>query len=104
MIEVPCAGALSVRHILAALTAGAAGVLVLSCHPDNCHSERGNILVRQRIALICEQLGRMGDNSNRLQGYTLAANMAREFADKVRRFEQDLRRLKIDSKRGNHDE
>jgi coenzyme F420-reducing hydrogenase delta subunit/Pyruvate/2-oxoacid:ferredoxin oxidoreductase delta subunit len=104
VVEVPCAGALSVRHILKALTGGAAGVLVLSCHPDNCHSERGNLFVRQRIALICEQLGRMGENPNRLQGYTLAANMPREFADTVQRFEQDLRQLKADSQRGNHDQ
>ncbi len=104
VIEVPCAGALSVRHILAALTGGAAGVLVLSCHPDYCHSERGNILVRQRIALICEQLGQMGENPSRLQGFTLAANMAREFADTVQRFEQNLLQLKTDSQRGNYDQ
>lgn len=104
VVEVPCAGALSVRHILTALTGGAAGVLVLSCHPDNCHSERGNLLVRQRIALIGDQLGRMGENPERLQGYSLAANMPREFADTVRCFEQNLRQLKTDSQRGNNDQ
>jgi heterodisulfide reductase subunit A-like polyferredoxin/coenzyme F420-reducing hydrogenase delta subunit len=94
IIEVPCAGALSVRHILAALTSGAAGVLVLSCHPGNCHSEQGNTLVRQRVELIREQLGRMGGNPARLQNYTLAANMAVEFADTVQRFEQELQDIK----------
>jgi quinone-modifying oxidoreductase subunit QmoB len=94
IVEVPCAGALSVRHILAALSSGAAGVLVLSCHPGNCHSERGNTLVRQRVELIRDQLSRMGENPARLQDYTLAANMAVEFADTVQRFEQELLDLK----------
>ena len=90
IVEVPCAGALSVRHILAALSAGAAGVLVLSCHPGNCHSDQGNTLVGQRVELIREQLRRMGENPARLQASTLAANMAVEFADTVQRFEQEL--------------
>jgi len=94
IVEVPCAGALSVRHILAALSSGAAGVLVLSCHPGNCHSERGNTLVRQRVELIRQQLRRMCENPARLQDYTLAANMAVEFADTVQRFEQVLHDIK----------
>jgi quinone-modifying oxidoreductase subunit QmoB len=97
VVEVPCAGGLSVRHMLAAFTGGAAGVLVLSCHVDNCHSERGNFLAKQRVALIREQLTNMGENPQRLQCYSLAANMAREFADTVRRFEQDLLDLKFNS-------
>ncbi|MEJ2166772.1 MAG: hydrogenase iron-sulfur subunit, partial [Desulfobacterales bacterium] len=100
VVEVPCAGALSVRHLLAALAGGAEGVMVLSCHAGNCHSEQGNILARQRAALICEQLHRMGWDPERAQFQTLAANMAVEFADTVQRFEQNLIKLKTDPRRG----
>jgi quinone-modifying oxidoreductase subunit QmoB len=104
VFEVPCTGAISVRHIWAALGAGAAGILVLSCHAGNCHSDQGNILARQRVELIRERLRRMGENPERLQFQTLAANMAVEFADTVRRFEQNLLHLKPNSKRGENDQ
>jgi len=104
IVEVPCAGAIAVRHILAALTGGAEGVLVLSCHAGNCHSEQGNILAGQRAALICEQLHRMGWDPERLQFQTLAANMAVEFADTVQRFEQNLIKLKTDPRRGKNEQ
>ena len=104
IVEVPCAGTISVRHILAALAGGAAGVLVLSCHAGNCNSEQGNILARQRVELICEQLHRMGGDPKRLQFQTLAANMAVEFADTVQRFEQNLLHLKTDSQRDKNEQ
>lgn len=102
--EVPCAGTLSVRHIWAALAGDAAGVLVLSCHAGNCHSEQGNILARQRVERIREQLRCMGENPKRLKFQTLAANMAVEFAETVLRFEQNLLELKSNSQRGENDQ
>ena len=100
IVAVPCAGALSVRHILAALAGGAEGVMVLSCHTGNCHSEQGNILARQRVALLSEHLHAIGWDPKRLQFQTLAANMAVEFADTVQCFAQNLIKLKIDPRRG----
>ena len=48
LIEVPCAGSLSQDVILSAFSLGADGVLVLTCHEDNCHSRQGNRFARTR--------------------------------------------------------
>jgi quinone-modifying oxidoreductase subunit QmoB len=93
VVEVPCAGSLSLRQMLAALAGGASGVLVLTCHIGNCHSESGNLLAQQRVELLRERLRLMGRDPDRLQRHTLAANMPAEFADIVRRFDQHLRTM-----------
>ena len=92
-VVVPCAGGISTRHMLAAYSGGADGVLVLSCHEGNCHSEKGNSYARQRVELLSNQLQQMGISPARLEIHTLASNMAREFTDITRQFEEKLKVL-----------
>jgi coenzyme F420-reducing hydrogenase delta subunit len=40
-IYVPCMSAISLRHITAALDAGADGVMLIGCVKDRCHYEKG---------------------------------------------------------------
>lgn len=84
-LEVPCTGMISLQHLLAAFSSGAHQVLVLACHPGNCHSETGNERARMRVAQLKEQLATMGIAAERLQFHTLAANMATEFTELVHR-------------------
>jgi coenzyme F420-reducing hydrogenase delta subunit len=76
---------ISLQHLLAAFAAGARQVMVLACHEDNCHSEIGNQRARMRIEQLRTHLAAMGMAPDRLQFHTLAANMAKEFTDLVRR-------------------
>jgi coenzyme F420-reducing hydrogenase delta subunit/Pyruvate/2-oxoacid:ferredoxin oxidoreductase delta subunit len=94
VVEIPCAGALSVGQMLAPLADGAGGVLVLTCHDGNCHSETGNDLARRRVDLLSSHLPAMGTVAGRLEIQTLAANMAPEFAEIVRRFDEKLSAMK----------
>ena len=90
VVTVPCAGAVSVQHILSAFAGGATGVLVLTCHVDNCHAETGNQYARQRVDYLVDQLDRMGFGGDCLEIATLAANMPTEYADITRRFSQKI--------------
>jgi coenzyme F420-reducing hydrogenase delta subunit/Pyruvate/2-oxoacid:ferredoxin oxidoreductase delta subunit len=90
-IAVPCAGGISIQHLLAAFNGGADGVMVMTCHAGNCHSENGNTNVHQRVDLLAEKLRQAGVSPARLEIHTLAANMAREFADITLRFEEKLK-------------
>ena len=76
--------------MLAAFRGGAEGVMVMTCHAGNCHSENGNTHARRRVELLAEQLDRVGISPARLEIHTLAANMAREFADITVGFEKTL--------------
>jgi len=91
IVQVPCAGGISIRHILGAFEIGANGVLVLSCHTDNCHSEYGNRYARARVTQLQSLLLSIGINPDRLAIRTLASNMGVEFAEIVNQFERVLK-------------
>jgi quinone-modifying oxidoreductase, subunit QmoB len=90
VVEVPCSGAISLEHLMAAFQHGADGVLVFTCHEGNCHSERGNILAARRTAHLKHVLKQVGIDPDRLLLKTLAANMAAEFAQTAGQFEKQI--------------
>ena len=90
IVEVSCGGSVSLSHILKALQSHADGVMVLTCHDGNCHSERGNIHARQRVDQIKQLLSPMGLETGRLTRISLAANTGVEFAQALSEFEKQL--------------
>lgn len=78
-IEVPCGGTIAARHLLAAFEAGADGVMLCTCHTDNCQSEIGNQVARKRADSVRDLLTAAGLEGDRLRIATLAANMGNEF-------------------------
>lgn len=90
-VEVPCGGTISDRHLLAAFEAGADGVMVCTCHTDNCKSTKGNILAGKRADSALYVLELAGMEKERLKVTSVAANMGSEFyfmvADFVDRIE-----------------
>ena len=93
VVEVPCSGAVSYDHIFAALDNNADGVMVLTCHKGNCHSEHGNIYTRQTVEQIQEKFSRIGFEKDRILIQTLASNMGTEFARIADRFEETIVKL-----------
>jgi heterodisulfide reductase subunit A-like polyferredoxin/coenzyme F420-reducing hydrogenase delta subunit len=90
IIEVPCAGSISHTHIFSAFQNNADGVLILTCHEGNCHSERGNLHARKRAEHITGVFSEAGFDRDRLMIKTLASNMAKEFAETVSQFEKKI--------------
>ena len=86
IVEVPCAGSISLEHLFTAFRKGADGVLVLACHKGNCHSEFGNIYAHQRVDQVSDLLPQLGFEPERLAYKTLASNMGTEFAETVNAF------------------
>ncbi|MBT8371024.1 MAG: hydrogenase iron-sulfur subunit [Deltaproteobacteria bacterium] len=93
IVEVPCAGAVSRDHLFTAFSKGADGVLVLTCHKGNCHSEYGNVYAHQRVDQLSDMLPQLGFESGRLAYKTLASNMGTEFAEIVNAFEHAVLEL-----------
>jgi len=89
IIEVPCAGSISYPHIFSALN-HADGVLILTCHEGNCHSEYGNIYATKRAERITQMLSATGFETKRLLVKTLASNMGKEFAEIAGDFEKRI--------------
>lgn len=60
VIRVMCSGRVDPQFILSALVKGADGVIILACHPGDCHYKEGNCRALQRhsmMILMLEQLG-----------------------------------------------
>jgi quinone-modifying oxidoreductase subunit QmoB len=91
VIEVPCAGSLAQESILSAFSMGADGVLVLTCHEDNCHSRQGSRFARTRTEQACAFLKQCGADATRLVFKTLAANMETELDTILSEFSATLR-------------
>jgi len=93
IVEVPCAGSISLDHLYSAFRQGADGVLVMTCHAGNCHSEYGNTYAHQRVDQVSDLLPQLGFEPERLAYKTLASNMGTEFAEIVTAFEKSILEL-----------
>jgi len=90
IVEVPCAGSVSYEHIFTAFKNGVDGVLLLTCHEGNCHSESGNIYAKGEVKKITDMLLLVGFEKERLVLKSLASNMGMEFAEIVKSFEKKI--------------
>lgn len=98
-VEVPCGGTISHRHLLAAFEAGADGVMVCTCHTDNCKSTQGNILAGKRSDSALQVLELAGMEKERLKVTSVAANMGNEFSFMVADFVHRIETLMDSSSR-----
>ncbi len=93
VVDLPCAGALSESHIYDAFSHKADGVLVVTCHPDNCHGATGSARAAARVSGLRTRLTRFGFSPERLHIATVAANMGAQLALTLVRFEKKIMAL-----------
>ncbi len=66
LIRVMCSGRVDPQFILDAFQKGADGVMVLGCHPGDCHYRNGNIKAMKRMKILQQMLKQFGINPERL--------------------------------------
>lgn len=91
VVEVPCSGIISKEYILSAFQNNADGVLVLTCHAGNCHSEEGNLFASMRVEHIRDSFSHIHIDNKRIEIKTIASNMGYEFAHILNTFEEKLK-------------
>jgi len=72
-VNLPCSGRVDAEWILAALSRGADGVLVVGCKEGECHYQRGTYLGRSKVALLDEMMAQMGLPTARVRFVELGA-------------------------------
>jgi len=80
VIEVPCTGGISSKHILRALEQGADGVLVLGCPEGTCHHITGNIRAKSRVEAVRSLLEKSGADPVRIRFANLGIGDGAAFA------------------------
>ena len=67
LIRVMCSGRVDPQFVLTAYREGADGVLILGCHPGDCHYRDGNIKAMRRFAMLKKTMGQLGLDPRRLR-------------------------------------
>jgi F420-non-reducing hydrogenase iron-sulfur subunit len=93
VVRVMCSGRVEPTFILKAFEQGADGVLVLGCHPGDCHYIEGNYKTQRRIPLLKKLLAQMGVEEERLRLEWVSASEGDRFAQVVDEMTEQIRKL-----------
>ena len=93
IVRVPCSGRVDPLFVLKAFQDGADGVMVLGCHPGDCHYQQGNYFAQRRYALMHRLLEFTGLESERLFVEWVSASEGKKFAEVVNKFTDQIRAL-----------
>jgi len=92
-IRVMCSGRVEPTLILKAFTAGADGVLILGCHPGDCHYTEGNYKAARRIPLLKKMLEQFGIEDERVHLDWVSASEGGKFVSIVNNMTAKVREL-----------
>ena len=93
VIRVMCSARVRPEQVISALTQGLDAVLVLGCHPGDCHYTEGNYLTRRRGIMLKNLLETMGFEKNRFQVNWVSAAEGARFAQVVGEFVDEIKAL-----------
>ena len=79
IVRVMCSGRIDPRFILTAFAQGADGVLILACHPGDCHYKEGNYKAVQRHRMLIKLLRQFGIQQERCRFDYVSAGEADKF-------------------------
>jgi len=93
MVRVMCSGRVDPQMVLGAFLKGADGVLILACHPGDCHYKQGNYRAAQRHRILSNLLRQFGVEEARCRFDYVSAGEGEKFAAVVREMVEELRSL-----------
>ena len=90
VVRLPCSGRVDGSMVTQAFASGAAGVLILGCHPGDCHYGENNLVARNRVTLLRRWLAQRGLAPERLRIDWASSLEGERFAVIVSEFYQDV--------------
>jgi F420-non-reducing hydrogenase iron-sulfur subunit len=92
-IRVMCSGRVEPAFVLRAFELGADGVLVLGCHPGDCHYAEGNYKALRRMDLLKRTLLQLGVGEDRFRLDWVSASEGDRFSHIVNDMTEKVRAL-----------
>ncbi len=83
LVRVMCSGRVDPQMILEAYRAGADGVMVLGCHPGDCHYKKGNYAAQNRAVVLATMLQQYGIDETRFRLDWVSAGEGERFGKVV---------------------
>jgi len=93
LVRVMCSGRVEPRMVMEAFRLGADGVMVLGCHPGDCHYKEGNINTQKRAMILSSMLGQFGIEKERFRLDWVSASEGQRFRDVVTEMYQAVSKL-----------
>jgi F420-non-reducing hydrogenase iron-sulfur subunit len=93
IIRVMCSGRVEPAFVLKAFELGADGVLVLGCHPGDCHYVEGNYKTIRRMTLVEKMLPQLGIEADRVRLDWVSASEGDRFVSIVDDMTEKVRAL-----------
>ncbi|MFB3896357.1 MAG: hydrogenase iron-sulfur subunit [bacterium] len=93
VIRVMCSGRMEPSFVLKAFREGADGVIILGCHPGDCHYAEGNYKTMRRYPLLKKVLKQFGLEDGRLRLDWVSASEGDRYAQVVNEMTETVRKL-----------
>jgi F420-non-reducing hydrogenase iron-sulfur subunit len=93
LVRVMCSGRVDPQFVMKAFREGADGVMVLGCHPGDCHYRNGNMKALRRYRLFEKMLSQMGIENGRFKLDWVSAGEAKRFQDVTTEMTDTIKKL-----------
>jgi coenzyme F420-reducing hydrogenase delta subunit/predicted transcriptional regulator len=93
IVRVMCSGRIDPTIPLEVLRMGADGVIVLGCHPGDCHYVEGNLYEERKIKMLKKLIALTGLEPERLRLEWVSASEGQRFAKVVTEFTNQIKEL-----------
>ncbi len=93
VVRVMCSGRIDPVIPLEVLAKGADGVIILGCHPGDCHYSEGNLYEERKVKMLNKLLELTGIGAERLKLAWVSASEGQRFAQIVTEFTEQIRKL-----------
>ena len=93
IIRLMCSGRVDPVIVLEILANGADGVMVMGCHPGDCHYIEGNLQTERKIKMLKKLIAETGLGPERLRLEWVSASEGGRFADTVKEFTDQIKAL-----------
>lgn len=93
VIRVMCSGRVDPEFVIQSFIEGASGVLILGCHPGDCHYKKGNYKALRRTYLLKRTLKQLGIEEERVRLDWVAAGEGERFAKIANEMAETIKKL-----------
>jgi len=90
IIRLMCSGRVDPVIVLETLANGADGVMVMGCHPGDCHYVEGNLHAERKIKMLKKLIAWTGLETGRLRLEWVSASEGGRFAELVKEFTDQI--------------
>lgn len=93
VVRVMCSARVRPEFVIAALSRGLDGVVILGCHPGDCHYSGGNYYTQRRALLLKGLLEYVGIEPERFQLRWISASEGAKFAQTITEITREIKAL-----------